>query len=437
MKFLDDIFTSIAGNAKTKVNDPFIGTFFCSWIICNWKELSLLFWGDGKVSERIGVFYSYLSDTPILGWNKLFLIPFTIAAFYLFLFPWFSFIINFLQHWANESLHKQAVDIELIKINHQKNLNKEKLKSNPNKQFLEQLVQQDINKKDIILSHLKERSSRLEQKALEAKSKLKEQEALTQEALNKENISKLDLEKKRKQTDLERLRFENDSAKARATHASNRFPSAYYLIREIDKSLRQDNICISLNALSLIVASLFGYEDFESLLNDKNFNNETLGKVKYVYIDDELAKRLELIVEEENSDNEDFTADYVFEHLEILFDGIPFKLISGDLLAEECKDEFERQPFNIFDGEGVSGAIAMSNTIFETVEDVNLESYNFNEGFQAELSAVASGEYRNEAGVPGRTMSVSITMQCDLLVGKFGLGDIEEGIINGTLDDFE
>ena len=437
MKFLDDIFTSIAGNAKTKVNDPFIGTFFCSWIICNWKELSLLFWGDGKVSERIGVFYSYLSDTPILGWNKLFLIPFTIAAFYLFLFPWFSFIINFLQHWANESLHKQAVDIELIKINHQKNLNKEKLKSNPNKQFLEQLVQQDINKKDIILSHLKERSSRLEQKALEAKSKLKEQEALTQEALNKENISKLDLEKKRKQTDLERLRFENDSAKARATHASNRFPSAYYLIREIDKSLRQDNICISLNALSLIVASLFGYEDFESLLNDKNFNNETLGKVKYVYIDDELAKRLELIVEEENSDNEDFTADYVFEHLESLFDGIPFKLISGDLLAEECKDEFERQPFNIFDGEGVSDAIAMSNTIFETVEDVNLESYNFNEGFQAELSAVASGEYRNEAGVPGRTMSVSITMQCEVLVGKFGLGDIEEGIINGTLDDFE
>ncbi|MHA0955757.1 MULTISPECIES: hypothetical protein [Enterobacter] len=437
MKFLDDIFTSIAGNAKTKVNDPFIGTFFCSWIICNWKELSLLFWGDGKVSERIDVFYSYLSDTPILGWNKLFLIPFTIAAFYLFLFPWFSFIINFLQHWANESLHKQAVDIELIKINHQKNLNKEKLKSNPNKQFLEQLVQQDINKKDIILSHLKERSSRLEQKALEAKSKLKEQEALTQEAQNKENISKLDLEKKRKQTDLERLRFENDSAKARATHASNRFPSAYYLIREIDKSLRQDNICISLNALSLIVASLFGYEDFESLLNDKNFNNETLGKVKYVYIDDELAKRLELIVEEENSDNEDFTADYVFEHLESLFDGIPFKLISGDLLAEECKDEFERQPFNIFDGEGVSGAIAMSNTIFETVEDVNLESYNFNEGFQAELSAVASGEYRNEAGVPGRTMSVSITMQCDVLVGKFGLGDIEEGIINGTLDDFE
>lgn len=437
MKFLDDIFTSIAGNAKTKVNDPFIGTFFCSWIICNWKELSLLFWGDGKVSERIGVFYSYLSDTPILGWNKILLIPFTIAAFYLFLFPWFSFIINFLQHWANESLHKQAVDIELIKINHQKNLNKEKLKSNPNKQFLEQLVQQDINKKDIILSHLKERSSRLEQKSLEAKSKLKEQEALTQEAQNKENISKLDLEKKRKQTDLERLRFENDSAKARATHASNRFPSAYYLIREIDKSLRQDNICISLNALSLIVASLFGYEDFESLLNDKNFNNETLGKVKYVYIDDELAKRLEIIVEEENSDNEDFTADYVFEHLESLFDGIPFKLISGDLLAEECKDEFERQPFNIFDGEGVSGAIAMSNTIFETVEDVNLESYNFNEGFQAELSAVASGEYRNEAGVPGRTMSVSITMRCDVLVGKFGLGDIEEGIINGTLDDFE
>ncbi|MDU0847915.1 MAG: hypothetical protein E7B07_02405 [Enterobacter asburiae] len=437
MKFLDDIFTSIAGNAKTKINDPFIGTFFCAWLICNWRQLSLLFWGNGKASERINLFYNYISETPLLGWNQLFTIPFCIAAFYLFIFPWFSFCINFLQHWANESLHKQAVDIELIKINHQKNLNKEKLKSNPNKQFLEQLVQQDINKRNVVLEHLNERTSRLQQKTLEAKSMAKEQEALAQEALNKEYISKIDLEKKIKQAELEKIKFESDSAKARATQATNRFPSAYYLMQTVESSLSQDGIHLSLNALSSIIASLFGYEDFESLVNDKDFNNETLGKVKYVYYDDELAKRLEQIVDDENSDNENLTADFIFEHLESLFEEQPFKLISGDLLAESCRDEFESYPFDIFDNEGTAGAIAMSNTIFENIEDINLESYSFENGFYAEISANASGEHRKEVGVPGRSMTISVTMECNVLVGKFGLGQIEQGAVIGTLDEFE
>ncbi|CAI1883175.1 MULTISPECIES: hypothetical protein [Serratia] len=185
MKIIDDICASIAGNAKTRINDPFIGTFIISWLVCNWNHLSRLFWGEGKVNERIVIFYNYLYETPMWGWNYVLLIPLAITLFYLFLFPWVSMSMNFLQHWANEKLHKQAVDRELIKINQQKNLNKEKLKANPNKQFLEQLVQQDIDKRNEILEHLRQRSSRLDSKALEAKEKAKEQEAKTQEAESK------------------------------------------------------------------------------------------------------------------------------------------------------------------------------------------------------------------------------------------------------------
>lgn len=210
MKIIDDICASIAGNAKTRINDPFIGTFICSWLVCNWNHLSLLFWGEGKVTERINIFYSYLAETPKWAWNHVFIIPLVIAIIYLFLFPWLSMLINFLQHWANEKLHKQAVDRELIKIDQQKNLNKEKLKANPNKQFLEQLVQQDIDKRNEILGHLKQRSSRLEAKTVEAKEKAKEQEAKTQEAESKASLLILDLEKKNKQTELERIRFESE-----------------------------------------------------------------------------------------------------------------------------------------------------------------------------------------------------------------------------------
>ncbi|EFO3988253.1 hypothetical protein DC949_18165 [Escherichia coli] len=437
MKFLDDIITSLAGNAKTKINDPFVGAFIFSWLICNWKHLSLLFWGEGKISERINLFYEYISRTPILGWNELFVFPFLAASFYLFIFPWFSLFINITQSLSQKKLHKQAIDIELVKIKQQQELNKERLRTNPNKQFLEQLVQQDIDKRKLILEHIRLRGLRLEAKAIEAKRKAEEQAAIAQEAKNKESISNLELDKKNKQAELERIRFESDSAKARAVHASNRFPSAYYLMLKIDESLRSDNIHVSLKTLGLIVSSLFGYANFNELLNDKDFNNNTLSKVKYVYYDDELAKRLEQIVLDENSDNEDFSADLIFEHLEMLFEDIPFKLISGDHLAELCREEFENNPFNDFDGDGISGAIAESDTIYEDVDNIIVEHFDFNNGFYAELSANVSGQHYKEEDVPGRDMTVSVIMQCNVFAGKFGLGPIEQGEIKGTLNDMD
>ncbi|WP_312229236.1 hypothetical protein [Pseudescherichia sp.] len=437
MKFLDDIFSSIAGNAKTRINDPFIGTFICTWIACNWNHLALLFWGDGKVTERINFFYNYLYETPLLRINYIFTIPFAITLFYLLAFPWVSVAINFMQRWASEKLHGQAVSIELAKINQQKELNKEKLRANPNKQFLEQLVQQDINKRNEIQEHLRQRGIRLAAKSDEANNKAKEQAARTQDAENTEKLSALDLDKKIKQAELEKIRFESSTAKARATLASHRFPSAYFLMLKIEESLKEDDIKISLQSLGNIVAALFGYDHFDELLADKNFNNENLDKIEYVYYDDELAKRLEQIILEEDSENDDLSADMLFDHFENLFADIPFKLISGDELAEKCKESFESNRYDVFQSEGLSDAIAESNTIFDEIEDINIEQFEFDNGFYTDLSASASGYHYKEEGVTGRTMSVIIQMQSNVLIGKFGLGAIEEGQTSGTLDDYE
>jgi len=436
MKILNDILSSITGNAKTRISDPLIGAFICSWSACNWNHLSLLFWGSEKVNERINIFYTYLSERPLWGWNYVLTVPLLITLCYLFLLPWVSMLINTIQYSANEKLHKQAVARDLAEVKQQKDLNKEKLKANPDKHFLEQLVQNDIDKRIEILEHIKMRSSRLSAKRSEAKEKAKEQEAKTKEANDKASLMELELEKKRKQSELEKLKFDNDSAKVRATHASNRFPSAYFLLLKIEESLNDDGIKVSLNTLGSIVAALFGYEDFESLLNDKNFNNETLGKVEYIYYDDQLANRLEQIVLDEDSENEDFSSDTIFGHFEMLFDGIPFKLISGDHLAEECKEAFENDPYDIFNGDGVSGAIAESDTIFDNVEDITLESYYLDNRFNAEISANANGHHIKEEDVSGRSMTVSIIMQCEVLVGKFGLSSIEQGEVKGSLDEY-
>lgn len=92
---------------------------------------------------------------------------------------------------------------------------------------------------------------------------------------------------------------------------------------KIDGSLREDNINISLNSLGGIIAAVFGYSDIDEVLNDERFNNEVVGEVNYIYYDDELAKRLDFVVQDESLDNDLFSASDIFNHLEYLFEDIP------------------------------------------------------------------------------------------------------------------
>lgn len=437
MKLLDDIFSSVAGTTKTRVSDPFIGTFIFSWLICNWNYLTLLAWGEGNVTERVSAFYIYLSQTPIFEWNSLFIFPFLIALFYLFVFPWLSLIVKSIQKSANEMLHQQAVNADLTQITQQEQLNKAKLKADPDKQFLEQLVQQDIDKKNEILEHIRQRTIRLESKAKEALSQEKEQEARTKEAENKAKTSKLELDKKLQQSESDKLRFESISAKARASLASQRFPSAYFFITQVEESLRQDGVKLSVKAYGEIIALLFGYGNFEELLADEKFNNEVLAEVKYVYYNDDLAKGLEKIVLGEDSENEDLSADLIFDHLQMLFDGEPFELVTIDRLEEYSREEIENNPYDLLNEDGTSGAIADSDTIFEDIDDIHVESSNFDDGFTAEIRASASGSHRRESDVPGRTMSISIDMKSNVVVGRYGLSSIGIGEVTGTLDEYD
>lgn len=321
------------------------------------------------------------------------------------------------------------------KIKQQNKLNKEKLKANPNKQFLEQLVQHDIDKRNEVMEHLKFRTVRLEAKASEARDKSKEQEAERKDAEITLKISSLELEKKNRQAKLEKEQFEANSARNRAAIASHRFPSVYNFISKIDKSLRQDEVNVSIKTLGSIVAALFGYESFESLLEDENFDNDTIDKIEYIYYDDELARRLNLIALDDDSNNENFSADMIFEHLQMLFEEEPLILITGDSLAEKCLEEFENNPYYVLDHEGTSSAIAESSTYFENIDDIHIVDFDFDNGFSIGLSATASGKHYKDQDISGRTMTISIMMKCELLVGKYGLGSIEEDSVSGSLVD--
>lgn len=430
MKILDDIWSSVIGNAKVRVNDPFIGTLIASWVVCNWNHLALLLWGEGNASQRISDFHRYLTESNPFELNAVFSIPLILSVFYLFALPWLSLIVNSLQRKANGKLHQQAVDVDLSKVLQQENLNKIKLRSNPDKQFLEQSVQLDIDRKKEILEQTKQRTVRIKERALEATAK-------AAEAQSKVNILQLEESKRKTQAELEQQRFRISSAENRSTLASHRFPSAYFFMSLIEESTSQDGIKLSLSATSKIVASIFGYKDFDSLIEDEKFNNTTLSKVKYIfYSPDILAKKLDDVVSIEESPDENLTSDLLFDHVRSIFDDLPYKLTTfGDL--EEISMEFiENNKYSLLEHESLSGPIAESDTVFEEVNIEEARTSSFENGFNSVIHASASGHHRRESDVAGREISINVEVRSNLQVGKNALGDFTIEKVKAKLADY-
>ncbi|QFG31703.1 hypothetical protein F6476_22265 [Pseudomonas umsongensis] len=430
MKILEDIWSSMSGNARTKINDPFIGAFVASWVACNWNHLAILIWGDGKPSERINTLHTYLTDSPLLALNSILVLPALFAFLYVFIFPWLSLLFKSIQKAVNDRLHRQAINIELEKLRQQEDLNKLKLRSNPDKQFLTQMVQLDIDSKTEQLELLRIERFLSKERAEEATAK-------AAEAKGKANIVQLDEASKQRHAEIERERFNVNSAKVRAALASHRFPSAYRFMSLIEQSVKLDGVSLSLTATGEVVAAIFGYDNFQALIDDEKFNNISFSNVEYIYYESaDLALKLEKVVLREKSENEDLTSDLLFDHVLTVFGDLPYKLLTKDDLEEICVSFFEDNRYAILEEEGVSGAIAESDTIFEEVELESVESVEFDDGINAVIDASARGSHRKDAEIPGRSMSISIEVKSTVQVGKYALGAFEFVEVNGSLDDF-
>jgi hypothetical protein len=429
MKFIENILSSISGNAKAKVNDPLIGTFILSWIVCNWKELSILFFGEGKTKERIINFNNYLGEVELFTFNSVLVIPFIVTIFYIFVFPWISLLINSLQQKVNYRLHNQAISIELEKTIRQEKLNKQKLIANPEKKFLEQNAQLDIDRRKEIVDKIKSRAIIYREKS-EAAIAISTQEKI------KLNQLILEEEKSKQKAEIERGKFNLAKSRLQASLASNRFPSAYSFILALEESLKEDDIKLSLSSLSEVIAALFGYKSFHNLLSDEDFNNENLSGVVYVYyVRTELASSLEKIVSDEHSENEDINSETLFDHAISVCEKFGLKTIAKDDAEDIAREFAENHKYDLLNGEELSGAMAESDTIYDDVQIEDIESFDFLEGIKIIFSGTASGSHRKESDVPGRDINFSMEVKNNLLIGTRALGEFEIGEISGGLDE--
>jgi hypothetical protein len=430
MQILDDIWSSIKGNTKTRIKDPIVGTFIVSWSFCNWDKLATLFFGSQKVDERIETLSESMSvlTTPSIAYKDidLILLPSIITLGYLFFLPLLSLWVKEKQKNAILSQHNFTVDLDIEQAKKQWLLNKERLRSNPDKEFLTKDVELDLQReKDRI-----ERRNRIKDyinKKAEAASAITEK-AITETEIKKDIAKKqqLEIEEKQRKGDREKQRFEEQSAVHNATMASNRFPAVFYFMDLLSNSLKNDGIIVSINAISSCIAAIFGYENFDSLLQDKNFTNETVKDLKYIYLREDLIKELDAIVEIEQSENEDFSSGLIHDHIYELFTVLPFQILSEESIVESVHEDINENQSDIINSEELSGPIAEADTFIEEIElDIIDVEFDPDSGLHIVLSGSGNGPHIKESDVGGRGLSININATCEPILGKYGLKDYE------------
>lgn len=443
MKFLEDLLSSITGNAKAKVNDPSIGAFIGSWVVCNWEQLALLTWGEGVFSARVSRFSEYLKGMDFFSWNSLFFIPLCMSLAYTLFFPWFSLFFKSIQKNVNDKLHRQAVEIEILKTKNQEELNKRRLLANPDKKFLEQNVQLDIDnrkkiieQKDLRVARIRAKTEVAQAEALKAKAEADEAIAKANKIQGEEKTALLQAESKSREALIEKNKFTLASAKLAASIASNRFPASYNFLLELDEELKGADIKLHISGISKLVSGVFGYKSFDDLIKDNDFNNDNLSEIKYLYYKSEqIAKLISDVLQKEGIGSD--KSGLVYDAIISVFSNYDFEFYEEKEFENVLREYADEHSFELINSEDLSGVMAESDTIYDEFYIEGLESIDFHDyGVTATFLGTASGSHRKESDIPGRPINFTMEIEASAIFGGNAINEIKIGKTFGNLEDY-
>lgn len=389
-----------------KIGPPVVGAFVAAWAVLNWEHVVLLLWGSGSLEGRIEAFKLALDQV----WYRKYIIPSAIAFLYLVVIPYVSLLLSKLQADAKGKIHQHRTATEKLLLKHDQELNIERVLADPNKPFIEELARQRVDHEKMLLQKQQAETEKLQADAEIAKSEATKQKA--EEASNEVKI---------KRAVAEKLRFEAASQIQKTIIASNRFPAAYSLMSFLDEALKSDGIFFSFEQLTSVVAILFGYQDFEKLIDDPQFNNETINKLLGLYYDvNKLSKQIYTVLGDDEEKLEKFDMslllDYFFTHPHI-------KLIDLSLANDMAQTFVENSKYELFNHDKVAAKMAETNTVFEEVTDIELDEFRFDEnGYVGVFSITIDGCDRKGESVGGLPLSINATVRAPLILGQKGLG---------------
>jgi len=438
MKFIEGIISAIQGNIKTKLDDPLIGSFIASFVFWNWNSFLLLFFGEKKIDDRIiDCINSFKLSFD--GWDDfypsllVYLVPVLMTVFYIFFMPYVSIWIAKTVSKFEVSKHEVAVDLEMAQTKKQKDLNEQKLLSDPNKKFLSTVVENNLKLEMAVITRKQDEANIVKDEAAKAKADKAKAEADSQAAISEKEIKYLKSEHEKKKLNV-------GISVANSMLQANAYSSAFNFVRILSESLAGDSIALTHKSLTEIIAAVFGYRSFDDLLKDGEFNNEALDELKYILLDTkQLGRRLEGILSEDIVDEDVCNAEVVSDHLYELFNSLPYLYGDEDAIADAVYEELENDAYSLIDTDAISSAIADTNTIVEESEFSEKEVVRAKKALKVFINGYASGSHRKESDVPGQGIDLKIEVVIPVKWGKYGLGKYTMDITASpeTYDEWE
>jgi hypothetical protein len=421
---MKDILTNWAKDNQIKITSPVIGAFISSWVLFNWDRFLLLFWGEGKLPERLTIF----QDTTNFSDYQFWLWPILVALVYVFGLPYLNILTQKAKRHAELLRHNEVVETDITKEKKLALLNEEKYKSNPENDYLGKKITFELEQKEaevkIAKAEEKKKTSEAEKQAAEAM----QAQALTEQEDAKAKSNILELEKKQHIADREKYAHELTKARHNNELATLRFPASYQYIKRLSDDLADQGVVLKLSTLESVIAKTFGYSTAEEFINDSSFTQSILTSISFVVYDaSEFLNELKYLLDEDGANTID--EDDLFDIIIQLFENIEHcKLISSDTLDEEAVSYIEENGFEILELDQVNSRMAETNTIFDDIGEFIVQYSNLDVHYSIctfNMSGSVSGTSDGDKMFCGDTINVEFTLAYRQIIGTNGFGEPE------------
>ncbi|MGR6861591.1 hypothetical protein ACU5EH_15475 [Aliivibrio salmonicida] len=401
---------------QVKLNSPVVGAFISSWILFNWDRFLLLFWGEGKVPERLKQFQENANFEDLQLW----LWPLLIALVYVFGLPYLNILTQKIKRHAELLRYNEVVDTDIEKEKKLVELNEEKYKSNPENDYLGKKIKYELEKLEAEAGAQKSESEKM---VAEAKQAI----AITEQEEAKAKSDKLQLKHKAREDDREQQAHERTKAKHKNEMATLRFPTIYTYLKFLSSELDEQDILLKFSTLEKLTALILGYSTAEDLVTDSQFTQSKLSELSFFTYDDvTLLSDIRIILTEDNYD--EINEEVIFDILIQLFEYVDYiDLITNDLLPDIAIRHIEDNSFDILELDAVNSRMAETNAFFDEINEFVVTSsiVDIKNGVcNIDMEGTVSGTNDEDKFFSGDTINVKFTLSYKRLIGN-GFGQPE------------
>lgn len=442
MSFLKDLIASLYNHVDTRINNPVLGTFSAIFFIVNWHQFTILIFGSDKIESRVAQFKFFIDNISL---NQILCIAF-LTLLYLLMLPLINHAIGFIQGLIEHKRYTSNISQEVKNESERGRLINSRYKAEHQneiaaQQILEEIAlsNEKIEQQKILTERLSDsyKSAKIIIQSMYEKSQLIKTE-LDRALLEKETYSqKLSRENYIKER--ERLSYERLKLQVEEKRKISQLTLSFYLINELHLSLIAHSIKISFSGLGSIIASLFGYTSFSKLLEDENFDSESLDSVKYIIYSESLISQITSILEnEELSGSVDSYT--VFESLESIFNSkFEIRILTEEETGEKIQETLEEgnELYDLTNYDEVSSSMAETNAFFDSVENLQIITSSLKENyFDVEFECVLTGTTHEDKPFCGDEINISFISRSEVILGNNALGDPTIQEVNSSVKDY-